>query len=100
MKTVTLDNTVGELVRLNPRTARAFKDLGIDFCCGGKKSLREVCNSKSLEPDDRIGPLGFERLDHQLDQLMAEAAKLFGRQVERNVGMGSVCRHAISIACR
>ncbi len=54
MKTVTLDNTVGELVRLNPRTARAFKDLGIDFCCGGKKSLREVCNSKSLEPDELL----------------------------------------------
>ncbi len=43
--------------------------------------------------EHRIGPFGFERLDHQLDQLVAEATKLFRGQVERNVGKSRFFRH-------
>lgn len=34
-----LDRTVGDIVRERPATARVFEQLGIDFCCGGKKPL-------------------------------------------------------------
>jgi regulator of cell morphogenesis and NO signaling len=42
------DLTIGEIVANNFRAASVFKDAGIDFCCGGKKSLHETCKDKGL----------------------------------------------------
>ncbi len=50
MSNVTIETTVGELVRAAPVRARVFEKLGIDFCCGGKKPLAEVCQAKGLDP--------------------------------------------------
>ena len=45
----TLNNiTVAELVASDYRTAEVFKRHGIDFCCGGKKSIASVCNEKNI----------------------------------------------------
>lgn len=41
--------TVGEIVALDFRTASVFKEAGIDFCCGGKKSLKQTCVEKDLD---------------------------------------------------
>lgn len=46
---VTPETTVGELVRAVPARARLFEKLGIDYCCGGKKPLAEVCRGKQLD---------------------------------------------------
>lgn len=35
--------TVGELAAKDVRKAEVFKKYGIDFCCGGKKSLAQAC---------------------------------------------------------
>src|SRR5688572_22388669 len=35
--------TVGEIVAKDIRKAEVFKKFGIDFCCGGKKSLKQAC---------------------------------------------------------
>lgn len=37
-------------MRTSPVRARVFEKLGIDFCCGGKKPLAEVCRAKGLDP--------------------------------------------------
>ncbi len=50
MKTIAPEITVGELVRAVPARARIFENLGIDYCCGGKKPLAEVCRAKNLDP--------------------------------------------------
>ena len=50
MKNITVDTTVGEIVRAFPARSRVFENLGIDYCCGGKKSLAEVCQKKGLDP--------------------------------------------------
>ncbi len=42
--------TVGEIAASDLRKAQVFKKYGIDFCCGGKRTLREVCESKGLNP--------------------------------------------------
>lgn len=43
------EETIGELVARDFRKAQVFKKLGIDFCCGGKKTLTEVCSKKGLD---------------------------------------------------
>lgn len=50
MKDITVETTVGELVRAVPARSRIFENLGIDYCCGGKKPLAEVCRTKGLDP--------------------------------------------------
>lgn len=57
MKTITPDTTVGELVRAVPSRSRIFENLGIDYCCGGKKPLAEVCRTKNLDPATVIAML-------------------------------------------
>jgi regulator of cell morphogenesis and NO signaling len=50
MKTMTSETTVGEIVRAVPARSRVFENLGIDYCCGGKKPLAEACRAKGLNP--------------------------------------------------
>lgn len=57
MKTVTSETPIGEIVRAMPASARIFEKLHIDYCCGGKKSLAEVCNTKKLDPTTVVAML-------------------------------------------
>ena len=43
------DKTVGELVAEDYRKAEVFKKFGIDFCCGGGKTVKEVCEKKGVD---------------------------------------------------
>ena len=39
----TLHETVGGLVAERPGWARVFEEFGIDYCCGGRRTLGEAC---------------------------------------------------------
>lgn len=41
--------TVGDIAAKDLRKAQVFRKYGIDFCCGGKKTLRQVCSEKGLD---------------------------------------------------
>jgi regulator of cell morphogenesis and NO signaling len=41
--------SIGELVTNDWRKAEIFKKYGIDFCCGGKKTVAEACAKKNIE---------------------------------------------------
>lgn len=41
--------TIGELVTKDFRKAEVFKKFGLDFCCGGKKTLTKACAEKGLD---------------------------------------------------
>lgn len=43
--------TIGEIVANDFRAASVFKEAGIDFCCGGKKTLEEACKEKGVDQD-------------------------------------------------
>jgi regulator of cell morphogenesis and NO signaling len=40
--------TLGELVTSDYRKAEVFRKFGLDFCCGGHKTLKAVCEDKGL----------------------------------------------------
>ncbi|MFD2245136.1 iron-sulfur cluster repair di-iron protein [Pontibacter ruber] len=64
-------DTVGELVAKDYRKAQVFKKYGIDFCCGGKKSLAQVCEEKNIDQD---------KLEQELNGLTDQATA--GRENE------------------
>lgn len=50
---VTTEKTVRELALENPAATRVFEKLGIDYCCGGNKSLEQACRAANL-PLDKV----------------------------------------------
>lgn len=51
------DITIGEIVALDFRTASVFREAGIDFCCGGKKSFDETCSEKGIDKNELMNKL-------------------------------------------
>ena len=50
-KRVTGENeeTLGQIAAKDLRKAQIFKKYGLDFCCGGKKTVKEACAEKGLD---------------------------------------------------
>ncbi len=40
---------IGEIVTDNIRTSKIFTELGIDFCCGGKQTVKDVCLKENID---------------------------------------------------
>jgi regulator of cell morphogenesis and NO signaling len=49
---------VADVATEYPATIRVFQRYGIDFCCGGKRALRDVCDEKNVK---------FDQLKEDLD---------------------------------
>ncbi len=43
------DETLGEIAAKDMRKVEVFKKYGLDFCCGGKKTVKEACAEKGLD---------------------------------------------------
>ena len=69
---VTTTKTVRELALEFPNATRVFEKLGIDYCCGGNKSLEEACAAANLSADEILDSL----------ELAEEASRV--NQKERN----------------
>lgn len=57
MSTISTERTIAELVLERPARSRTFESLGIDYCCGGKKTLEAVCAKKQLDPQAVVAQL-------------------------------------------
>lgn len=44
------DRTVAEIAAGSLAAVKVFEALGVDYCCGGKRPLTEVCAQKGLDP--------------------------------------------------
>jgi regulator of cell morphogenesis and NO signaling len=49
--------TVAELVLEQPSRSRVFEELGVDYCCGGKRSLTDACEARGIPLDQAVAAL-------------------------------------------
>ena len=54
---INIEPTIGEIVANDFRAASVFKEAGIDFCCGGNKSLSDACKEKGSDESHLIQQL-------------------------------------------
>ncbi|AMV72884.1 iron-sulfur cluster repair protein ScdA [Desulfuromonas sp. DDH964] len=57
----TQQQTIGEFVAADYRTATVFEKYGIDFCCGGQVSLAAACQERGLDPGAIAAELAAQR---------------------------------------
>ena len=73
---MTATKTVRELALEIPAATRVFERFGIDYCCGGKRTLDDACAAANL------------RVEEVLDTLESAAASANARQDEPNWSAG------------
>ncbi len=56
------ETQIAQVASAHPATIRVFQRHGVDFCCGGKRPLSEVCGEKGI---------AFENLRHELSAAIA-----------------------------
>lgn len=54
MTTFNSETPIGQIVAEHPSSARLFERLGVDYCCGGDRSLRTACAKEGLDADTVI----------------------------------------------
>ncbi len=55
--TLAATTTVGEIAAELPGATREFEKLGIDYCCGGSRSLGEACAANSIPIEEALASL-------------------------------------------
>lgn len=86
MSTVT-EKTIREIALENPATIRVFERFGIDYCCGGRKSLEQACSELQLSVDqviDKLEECFNNASDDSPDWQQASLAKLIQHIVRKH----------------
>lgn len=52
MQKLDMLQTISSMVAEDYRKAEVFRRFGIDYCCGGKRTLAEVCGQKGIETQE------------------------------------------------
>jgi regulator of cell morphogenesis and NO signaling len=78
--------TVRELAIEIPQATRVFEKLGIDYCCGGGKSLQEACTARNLGVADVLAALDSQSgtAVSPADWQMGSMAALIGHIVAKH----------------
>jgi regulator of cell morphogenesis and NO signaling len=48
---LTAQSTLAEITSNHPELLGALERLGLDYCCGGQRSLAEACQEQQLDPE-------------------------------------------------
>lgn len=78
--------TVGQIAADAPATRREFEKLGIDYCCGGNRTLAEACAQAKIDVDQALA-------------LLEKSASSPGAPIERNWSkepLGELISHIMS----
>ena len=62
MNTITRDSLIGDIAAAQPASIRVFQKYGIDFCCGGKRPLADVCDERQIAYDEIAGAIASAEL--------------------------------------
>jgi regulator of cell morphogenesis and NO signaling len=54
---LTPTTTLAEVASAYPSLIRELERLGLDYCCGGRRSLAEACRERSLEAEVVVAEL-------------------------------------------
>ena len=91
----TLNTTVGEIVKANYKASDVFKKYGVDFCCGGNKTVAAVCEAKGIDKEVILAELdeklktsnetGIPYDELPLDFLALHIQKKHHRYVEESI---------------
>ncbi|MGE0040061.1 MAG: iron-sulfur cluster repair di-iron protein [Vicinamibacterales bacterium] len=57
---MTSTTTLAELATTHPAASRVFRRRGLDFCCGGRRPLADVCETRGLDADAILGEIAAE----------------------------------------
>src|SRR5215471_13165896 len=49
---ITATTKVGEIAAANPRAKKVLEDAGVDYCCGGEKSVHEACMHTGISAEE------------------------------------------------
>lgn len=87
--------TVADIVREDYRAADVFKNHGIDFCCGGSKTIEQVCQKHHVdlqqltdELEQKLSTTDRPEVDYNewpLDKLCDHIIKVHHRYVEDTI---------------
>jgi regulator of cell morphogenesis and NO signaling len=72
VSTILPESTIAEIVAERPSRSRIFEELGIDYCCGGGKTLATVCDKKGISVEETLEKIAEEDsrpAGKELDQL-------------------------------
>lgn len=72
---LTAANTVGEAVTRHPVLARNFETARIDYCCGGKRTIIDVCKEKEIDPEVFLLSLK-DSVERSRDEKFVDAAAM------------------------
>jgi regulator of cell morphogenesis and NO signaling len=81
-------STLGELVLRQPSAAGLFERLGLDYCCGGRRSLEQACGDRDLDAST-VGAL-LDALDADPGSAAVEAHDVAGMTT------GELCDHIVT----
>jgi len=62
-----VNQTVREIAIEHPATVRVFESLGIDYCCGGKRSLQDACQRAGVPVERALDLLAGVKVDSTTD---------------------------------
>jgi regulator of cell morphogenesis and NO signaling len=74
MNTFRVEQTVGAIVASRPALSRVFENAGIDYCCGGKKTLGQACQENGLDVKSLIAKL--EQCGSECEESLVDAASM------------------------
>jgi regulator of cell morphogenesis and NO signaling len=79
--------TLGSIVAERPEAAAVLEGLGLDYCCGGAKTLDEACRERGLDP---------ATVAAVLDSIGAGAGGQAAHDVAR-ASIGELCEHIVDV---
>ena len=87
--TLTIKSKIGEWVAENIQYATVFDENKIDFCCGGNKSLEEVCKSQGIDANIVMAALNtvknLKNSDNANDMELAELTEYIQKEFHEEI---------------